>query len=626
MTGGRARMGAVAMSMAVALAFADSSIVMLGLPEIYGEFDASISGVSWVITSYNLVVALSALALAPFVGRARPVPLAGLGLAVFAASSLACGVVGDLNALVGLRAAQGLGGALLLAAALPIIGALTGSAARGRIWWGAAGTLGAVLGPAAGGLVTELFDWRAIFIAQAPVAVIALVALADPRVRGLATEGRSSRTRSRLWPNLGLALAFGALVGALFLAVLMIVTAWGMGPLAGALVVSALPLAAVMVAPLSRLAGPGASAGAGALVLALGLVALALMPSVGAGWAVAALIVCGAGFGLLVPPLTAASIAGERGLAAAGAFSVGARHVGLVAVLLIIAPLLSSDLVAGADRATLNATQAILDAPIGLTQKVPIALAIADEFDRAPRGAVPDVAVAFNDNGAGDNANVAMVRDDLVETIEAALTASFRSAYLVSALFALLALAPVAWGWRREAGGRRAPPASAAIGLLIGLVVAAGALLGVEARAGGADLGRSTLSDPCVVSPREVGGGIDATLQGVVLDGLAGAACELRVSRENLVLSFGSDVGNERVPWSPSVVEQAVRSGVVRAIDDADERGSLNAVVADILRALARRAPIDELIRGTTAVRDLAGGIGEIDAGALLDSLRDALP
>ena len=623
--GGRARAGAVVVAAAVALAFADSSIVMLGLPEIYGEFDASISGVSWVITAYNLVVALSALALAPVIGRVRPTPVAALGLVLFAGSSLACGLVADLTALVALRGVQGLGSALLLAASLPILAALVGSVSLGRIWWGTAGTLGAVLGPVAGGLATELFDWRAIFLAQAPVAALALVGLADSRVRMLAAEGSPRDARARLWPNCGLMLAFGALVGALFLAVLMMVTVWGLGPLAGAMVVSVLPVAAIAVAPLSRRSGHRASAASGALLLALGLAALALLPAAGTGWAVAALLVCGAGFGLLVPPLTAASIAGESGSAAA-ALSVGARHVGLVAALLIVAPLLSADLADGADRATLNATRAILDAPIGLTQKVPIALAIADEFERTPRGAVPDVAAAFDANGAGEDAQVAMVRDGLVETIESALTAGFRSAYLASALFALVALVPIAWGWGRARDVPRAPPAWLANGMLVGLVVVAGGLLVVEARAGGTDLGRSTASDPCLAEPREGGGGIDATLQGVVLDGLAGAACELRVSRESLVLSFGSDLAAERVPWSPAVVERAVRSGLVRAINDAQERGSLNSLVADVARALARRAPIDELIRGAVAVRDLAGRAGEIDAGGLVDRLRDALP
>lgn len=627
MAGDRSRAGAVLLAAAVALAFADSSIVMLGLPEIYGELDASISGVSLVITAYNLVVAVVALALVPVVGRARPGALVAVGLVVFAVASLACGLVDDLTLLVALRALQGFGGALLLAASLPVMVALTGSVAAGRAWWGLAGTLGAVLGPAAGGILTELFDWRAIFLAQAPVAALALVALAAPAVRGLRAEG-GRPPRVRILANLGLVFAFGALVGALFLAVLMIVTAWDLGPLAGAVVVSALPVAAVAVRPLSQRAGPAAGGATGALLLAAGLVALALLPEVGSAWAALALAVCGAGFGLLVPPLTAESVAGERGLAPAAAASVGARHVGLVAVLLIVAPLLTADLTDGGERATLNATQVILDAPIGLQQKVPIALDIADEFSQAPRGEVPDVARAFDENGAEDDAGVAAVRDHLIETIESALTRSFRASYLVSAAFALLALVPIAAGaWRRRAPPRRGPPASrAAAAWLAGLLIAAGALVGAAAAAGGADLGISTTRDPCVAIPREGGGGIDATLQGVVLDGLAGAACDLGVSRENLVLSFGSDAGTERVPWDPPTVERAVRSGLVRAIDDAEDRGSLNSVVADFLRGLARRAPVDELIRGTTAAGDLAGGLGELDAGDVIDVIRDALP
>ena len=621
---GRGRVGAGLLAVAVALAFADSSIVMLGLPEIYGELDASVAGVSLVITAYNLAVAVVALGIAPVAGRIRPVLLVVPGLAVFAASSLACGLVSDLPPLVALRAIQGLGGALLLAGSLPVLAALTGSLVAGRVWWALAGTLGAVLGPAVGGVLTQLFDWRAIFLVQAPVAALALVAASGPRARALAAEGRGA-ARPRLWPNLGLVFAFGALVGALFLAVLMIVTVWGLGPLPGALLVSALPVAAIAVRPLAQRVDQRSGAAAGALLLAAGLVALAFLPAVDAGWAVAALAVCGAGFGLLVPPLTSHSVEGGSGMASASAVSVGARHVGLVVVLLIVAPLLAADLTDGGDRATLNATQVILDAPIGLQQKVPIALAISSEFERAPRGEVPDVARAFDENGAADDASVARTRDALVDAIRSALTRSFRSSYLVAALFALLALIPVGMTWRRGAARRRGPPGAPAV-VLAGLVAGAVALIGLEVAQGGRDLGRDTTADPCVARPRAGGGGLDATLQGVVLDGLAGAACELHVSREDLVLSFGSGTGTQRVPWSPPVVERAVRSGLVRAIDDAESRGSLNSVVAGVLRALAERAPIDELIRGTAATRDLAGSVGGIDAGDLLDRLRDNLP
>ena len=63
------RLLTIVVAVGVAVAFADSSIVVLALPELYGAFDTSIVGVSWVITSYNLVVAVCAFALVPLVKR-----------------------------------------------------------------------------------------------------------------------------------------------------------------------------------------------------------------------------------------------------------------------------------------------------------------------------------------------------------------------------------------------------------------------------------------------------------------------------------------------------------------------------------------------------------------------------
>ena len=60
-----------AVAVAVAVAFADSSIVVLALPELYARFDTTIEGVAWVITSYNLVLAICALALVVVVHHAR---------------------------------------------------------------------------------------------------------------------------------------------------------------------------------------------------------------------------------------------------------------------------------------------------------------------------------------------------------------------------------------------------------------------------------------------------------------------------------------------------------------------------------------------------------------------------
>ena len=75
---------------AVALAFADASVVALALPSMYAEFDTTIVGVSWVITSYNLVVAVVALMVVAFARRLDPRRLAQGGLVLFTGASVGC--------------------------------------------------------------------------------------------------------------------------------------------------------------------------------------------------------------------------------------------------------------------------------------------------------------------------------------------------------------------------------------------------------------------------------------------------------------------------------------------------------------------------------------------------------
>jgi MFS family permease len=313
-----------------------------------------------------------------------------------------------------------------------------------------AGTLGTAVGPALGGILTEAFDWRAIFAVQAPLAAAAIVAVLQPDVRALPPAG--ARGRVPLGSALALVFTYAALVGALFLAVLLVVTVWQYGPLAGAAIVSALPLAALCARPLSaRLSGLADVAGGSAL-LAAGLAALALLPASDPVYAVPALALAGIGLGLIVPPLTRASLAREGELMRSATSSVGFRHLGLVVGLLAIAPLLASELDDAEETATLNATAVILDAQIPLTDKIPITLDLYREFQRVPDGEIPNLARPFDENGAADNPDVAAARDDLLESVQAVLTRAFRSSFVVSALFAVLAgIAGIAFGRRAVA-------------------------------------------------------------------------------------------------------------------------------------------------------------------------------
>ena len=201
--GGRSRSAALAalLVVAVGLAFADASIVVLALPDLYREFDTSVVGVSWVLTAYAIVVTVAALLVALVGRRVRPGALIAAGLVVFAMSSLAAGVAGSFGFLLAARCAQGVGAALLLAGAIPVLAALRGSETSGRAWWAWAGTVGAALGPALGGILTQLLDWRAIFIVQAPVAAAALMVVAAPVVRSLVPTRPTSRRQGRSPPT-----------------------------------------------------------------------------------------------------------------------------------------------------------------------------------------------------------------------------------------------------------------------------------------------------------------------------------------------------------------------------------------------------------------------------------------
>jgi hypothetical protein len=83
----------------------------------------------------------------------------------------------------------------------------------------------------------------------------------------------------------------------------------------------------------------------------------------------------------------------------------------------------------------------LLDAPLGLSSKVPVALDLASEFDRARAGEIPDLAKPFDNHGAGSDPKLAATRDTLVGAIEETITRAFRPAFALSAALAALALA-----------------------------------------------------------------------------------------------------------------------------------------------------------------------------------------
>jgi hypothetical protein len=427
-------------AVAVGVAFADSSIVVLALPELYTQFHTTIVRVSWVVTAYNAAVAVAALALVFFVHRLRAVTVMATGLVVFMAASIACALSNGLWVLVAARSVQGIGAALLLAGALPMLTAITGSAVRGATVWTLAGTFGAALGPALGGLVTQVLGWRAIFGVQAPLAALGLVAVVAVKSAPLLEEGWRPSLAKTGPANTCIGLLFGALVGVLFLSVLLVITVWGHSPIAGAAIVSVLPAATLAARPLERRLPPLLAVYGGAALLGLGLVALAFLPSASVWFLAGALVVCGVGLGLSVPVLSHAALDLGAGLTRSGTLSIGVRHLGLVLAIALIAPLLAAKLPQAGHRAELQAISVLLDAPVGLTSKIPVALDAKAEFDRARAGQLPDLARPFDAHGAKHDPALAAARDSLVATIKNTITRSFRSSFLLSAAFAAAAL------------------------------------------------------------------------------------------------------------------------------------------------------------------------------------------
>ena len=102
---------------AVALAAADSAIVVLAVPQLLEDFGRSIPSTAWVVTAYNLAAAIAGTVVVVASARLRTRPLLAGGLIVFAAATIGCALAPSLSVLVTLRAVQGVGGALVLAGA-----------------------------------------------------------------------------------------------------------------------------------------------------------------------------------------------------------------------------------------------------------------------------------------------------------------------------------------------------------------------------------------------------------------------------------------------------------------------------------------------------------------------------
>src|SRR5271154_6633209 len=168
----------VAVSFGLFMIMLDNTVVNVALPSMQRSLNLKISELEWVVTGYALTFGAFMLTggkLADLFGRRL---MFVVGLVIFTASSLACGLAGDANILIGARVIQGLGAALMNPATLSIITVTFPPRQRGTaigIWAGIS-ALALAIGPLVGGVITERINWNWIFFINVPVGIIAIAA------------------------------------------------------------------------------------------------------------------------------------------------------------------------------------------------------------------------------------------------------------------------------------------------------------------------------------------------------------------------------------------------------------------------------------------------------------------
>jgi EmrB/QacA subfamily drug resistance transporter len=156
----------------------DNTVVNVALPSIRSDLGIGISELEWVVNAYALtfgVLLLSGGKLADLLGRRR---IFIIGLVIFTASSLACGLAGGADVLIASRTVQGIGAALMNPATLSIITATFPPRQRGMaigIWAGVS-ALALAFGPIVGGVLTEKIHWSWIFFINIPIGVVGVLA------------------------------------------------------------------------------------------------------------------------------------------------------------------------------------------------------------------------------------------------------------------------------------------------------------------------------------------------------------------------------------------------------------------------------------------------------------------
>ena len=520
-------------AIAAGLALADAAVVILALPPLLLELDTSVEGVAAVIGVYTAVLALALPVSAALHSRAT----GSAGALLFAAASIGCASSHSLELLLVMRALQAVGASALLAAAFD---ALDGGGAGRRLWVGAA-VVGTAAGPALGGALTELFDWRAIFVAQAPIALAAAPALAASPIATV-REALPRPPRDVL-AAAALALLSGAMTAVVFLLVLLLISGWAIDPLAAAATVTVLPLAALGGSTIRGEPRSRALAGFG---IGLALPAIA---------------------GEMLPERT-------RGEAAA---LLSVRHAGITVALLVLAPIVAAKLDDQVQLAKERGTAVVLDAKLPPTDKIELAPRLFAEIETdQPRAALRkavkrerrrlthgnqdlgsrlsrlgrqlgiqgDLAGELGGLAGGLNgllgggeqsaasvgAGIDDLGDDLDDVVLAAVRSAFSPAFAVTGAMALLAALLLLL---------RGPPRTTLVGVALALAIALPAAYALAYSS--LRVKPVVIADPCKAREHSSASGLEGFVEDIALRGLDRAACRYGSSREELVLALFDD-------------------------------------------------------------------------------------
>ena len=154
----------------------DATIVAVANPSIMDSLGASYDAVIWVTSAYLLAYAVPLLVAGRLGDRFGPKNLYLLGLTVFTAASLWCGLAGSIDMLIAARVVQGIGAALLTPQTLSTITRIFPAERRGVAMsvWGATAGVATLVGPLAGGVLVDRLGWQWIFFVNVPIGVIGL--------------------------------------------------------------------------------------------------------------------------------------------------------------------------------------------------------------------------------------------------------------------------------------------------------------------------------------------------------------------------------------------------------------------------------------------------------------------